>query len=223
MVKLTSQVRLLLAATLCSAIVYAPTVSAQGKIVCWKDKSGKTVGCGDTVPPEYQTSATKELDRRGVTRATTDSVEDAAKRSVQNEEKSRQKSEEERKIAEQRRQDMALINTYTSEKEIDGKRDRDLQVVDLQISQLNVTLQNAADREKEVKTRAAAMERDKKPVPQNMKDEVARITGEREKIEQSIANKEKEKADIRKRYAEYKKRYAELRGTAPQTTAGTKK
>ena len=22
-----------------------------GKIVCWKDKSGKTVGCGDRVPP----------------------------------------------------------------------------------------------------------------------------------------------------------------------------
>ena len=38
-----------------------------GKIVCWKDKAGKTVGCGDKVPPEYQDNATKELNRRGVT------------------------------------------------------------------------------------------------------------------------------------------------------------
>ena len=36
---------------------------AQKKIVCWKDKAGKVVGCGDTVPPEYQDNATKELDK----------------------------------------------------------------------------------------------------------------------------------------------------------------
>ena len=38
-----------------------------GKIVCWKDKAGKTVGCGDKVPPEYQDNATSELNKRGVT------------------------------------------------------------------------------------------------------------------------------------------------------------
>ena len=216
--------QLLVTASLCCAVTFAPQVMAQGKIVCWKDKSGKTVGCGDTVPPEYQTNATKELDRRGITRGTTDSAEEAAKRSVQNEEKARQKAEEERKIAEQRRQDVALINTFTSEKEIDSKRDRDLQVVDLQINQLNVSLKNASDRENDVRNRVAAMEREKKPVPPNLKDESGRVTSERQKIEQSIAAKEKEKDDIRKRYADYKKRYAELRGTAsPQTTANAKK
>lgn len=224
MVKSHLRSKLLLAATLCGAIAFAPQAIAQGKIVCWKDKNGKTVGCGDTVPPEYQTNATKELDRRGVTRSTTDSAEDAAKRAAQNEEKARQKADEERKIAEQRRQDVALINTFTSEKEIDTKRDRDLQVVDLQISQLNVTLKNAVDREKDTKGRVAALEKEKKPVPQNLKDESTRVSSERQQIEQNIAAKEKEKDDIRKRYADYKKRYAELRGTAPtQTSASAKK
>ncbi len=37
-----------------------------GNIVCWKDKSGKTVGCGDKVPPEYQDNATREINKRGV-------------------------------------------------------------------------------------------------------------------------------------------------------------
>ena len=182
------------------------------------------MGCGDTVPPEYQTNATKELDGRGITRNTTDSAEEAAKRNAVNEEKARQKAEEERKIAEQRRQDVALINTFTSEKEIDSKRDRDLQVVDLQVNQLNVSLKNASDRENDVRNRVAALEREKKPVPPNLKDESARVTSERQKIEQTIAAKEKEKDDIRKRYGDYKKRYAELRGPAtPQTTANAKK
>jgi hypothetical protein len=137
------------AAFLALAFALAPAANAaqtKGRIVCWKDKSGKTVGCGDTVPPEYQTSATKELDRRGVTRKTTQSADDLAKHRTQDKELANQKEEEQRRLAEQRRQDAALINTFTSAQEIDVKRDRDLQVVELQISQLQLSLKNAADR-----------------------------------------------------------------------------
>jgi hypothetical protein len=69
------------------AAFMAGTVLAQpkgsGKIICWKDKSGKVIGCGDKVPPEYEDSATKELDRRGVTRKTTETAEEQAKRATQ--------------------------------------------------------------------------------------------------------------------------------------------
>jgi len=194
-----------------------------GKIVCWKDKSGKTVGCGDTVPPEYQNNATKELDKRGVTRKTTDSAEDAAKRKTQQQELARQQEEEQKRLADQKRQDTALINTFTSEKEIDAKRDRDMQVFDLQISQLKVSLKNATEHQAELKTRSEGYEKNNKPVPDNVKGEMARAAAEKQKIEQSIAAKEKEKEDIRARYAEQKKRFAELRGTqqpaAPPTPA----
>ena len=53
------------------------------KIICWKDKSGKVVGCGDKVPPEFEDAATKELDRSGVTRKTTETAEEQAKRAAQ--------------------------------------------------------------------------------------------------------------------------------------------
>ena len=69
--------------------VYPADAAAQekkGRIVCWKDKSGKVVGCGDKVPPEFQDSATREMDTRGVTRGTTESAEDAAKRRAQEQE-----------------------------------------------------------------------------------------------------------------------------------------
>src|SRR6478736_4739506 len=96
--------------------------SAQ-KIVCWKDKSGKTVGCGDKVPPEYQDNASRELDKRGVTRKTNESAEEQAKRLAKEKDNEKLKAEQDKKAAEQKRQDTALINTYSSEKEIDLRRD----------------------------------------------------------------------------------------------------
>src|SRR5688572_6516336 len=113
------------------------TAEAQaGRIVCWKDKSGKVVGCGDKVPPEYQGSATREMDSRGVTRKNTESVEEANQRRAKEQEAARVKTEEDKKALDQKRQDTALLDTFSNEKEIDIKRDRDLQAIDLQIEQL---------------------------------------------------------------------------------------
>ncbi|MGH9673231.1 MAG: hypothetical protein ACRD44_08620, partial [Bryobacteraceae bacterium] len=70
------------------ATLFAGAALAQSKgakIICWKDKSGKVVGCGDKVPPEFQDAATKELDRRGVTRKTTDTAEVEARRAAEKE------------------------------------------------------------------------------------------------------------------------------------------
>src|SRR5688572_15556951 len=87
--------------------------AAAQKIICWKDKSGKTVGCGDKVPPEYEDSATRELDKRGVTRKTTETAEERAKREAKERSEAAQKAEEKKRLAEQRRQDAALLNTFS--------------------------------------------------------------------------------------------------------------
>ena len=191
----------------------APAQEKAPRIVCWKDKSGKVIGCGDKVPMEYQGSATREMDRRGVTRGTTESAEDAAKRRVQEQEAAKQKAEEQKRLAEQKRQDAALIATYTSDKEIDQKRDRDLVQVDLQVDQMKVSLKNATDRHHEAKSRSDAGSKDKKAA-EMLKEDLTKTAAERQRVEQAIAAKEKEKEDIRQRYAEQKKRYLELRGEA---------
>jgi len=195
---------------------------SKGKIVCWKDKSGKTVGCGDSVPPEYQLSATKELDKRGVTRKTTESAaEQAAKVKAPDVDLAKQKAqteEEQRKLAEQRRQDNALINTFANEKEIDVKRDRELQSLELQLGQLKGSLKNANDRQAEINARSDALEKNKKPVPDNVKAEKAQAAEETNKLQQRVAAKEKEMDEIRTRYAEYRKRFSDLKGT-PQPAA----
>ncbi len=195
--------------------------SQPGKIVCWKDSSGKTVGCGDTVPPEYQTSATKELNKQGVTRKTTESAAEQAAKTpgtdpARNKE---QKEEEQRKLSEQKRQDNALINTFSNEKEIDAKRDRELQALELQLGQLKVSLKNATDRQAEITSRSDALEKSKKPVPDNLKAEKTQNVEETAKLQQRVAAKEKEMEEMRVRYAEFRKRYSELKGTAQPAAA----
>jgi hypothetical protein len=200
----------------CAAVVIGVlSAPSHAKIVCWKDKAGKVVGCGDTVPPEYQESATKELDKRGMTRNTTESAQDVSRRRTQAEEAAKVKAETERRAAEQRRQDSALIATYANEQEIEGKRDRDLQAIDLQLGQLRISLKNAVDRQNDAKARLDVAEKNKKNVDA-LKDEAARAADQAQKVERTIAGKEKEKDEIRARYADYKKRYAELKGGAPK-------
>ena len=179
-----------------------------GKIVCWKDKSGKVVGCGDTVPPEYQSSATKELDTRGVTRKTTDSADVVAKRKQQDEEAAKQKAEEQKRAAEQKRQDSALLNTFSNENEIDGKRDRELADLEVQITQLQGALNAATNRYNEAKSR-------------NAKEDVARASAEQDKLEKSIAAKKKDNEEIRQKYAAHKKRFVELKGSSQAAAAPT--
>jgi len=193
--------------------------AAAQKIICWKDKSGKTVGCGDKVPPEYQDSATRELDKRGVTRKTTETAEETAKRQAQEKAQAAQKAEEAKKLAEQRRQDAALINTFTNEKEIDLKRDRDLQVVDGQITQMRVSHKNAAERHAEVKGRMDTTTKGGKPATDTQKEDMARAEADKTRLEQAITAKEKEKDEIRKKYADMKERYIALRGGPAPTAA----
>jgi hypothetical protein len=217
-------------ATLALAFGAAPVAVAQSKgggtstIVCWKDKSGKVVGCGDKIPPEYASNSTKELDKQGNVRKTGESTEEAAKRRAQEQEQAQVKAEEQKKLADQKRQDSALLNTFSNEKEIDLKRDRDLQAIDNTITQQRAALKVAEDRLADARQRAAAVEKtskDKKPAPQNLKDDLARAEGEKARLNQDIAAKEKDKQDTMAKYAAYKKRYMELKGTAPAPAAAT--
>lgn len=204
-----SRAKIAAALVLASAAIIAVPAMAQsksGKFVCWKDKAGKVVGCGDTVPPEYRDNAGSQLDRSGMKRGTVESAQEAAKRRAEEEATAKQKAEEKRRLAEQQRLDAALLNTYANEKEIDQRRDRELQQVELTIVQLQAPLKNATDRYNDAKKR-------------NATEDMTRAAAEKEKFEHEIAAKQKEKADISERYAAHKKRYAELRGGGQSASA----
>lgn len=195
-----------------------------GSIVCWKDASGKVVGCGDKVPPEFANSGTRELDKGGNVRKTGESAEEAAKRRAREAEQAKQKEDDQKKAAEQKRKDSALLATFANEKEIDLKRDRELQAIDNTLTQQRAALKLANDRLADAQGRAAAFEKgnkDKKPTPPGIKEDINRAEGEKGRLEKDIADKEKSKESTVTTYADYKKRFQELKGTAPATAAPT--
>jgi chromosome segregation ATPase len=200
------------------ATALASSALAQ-KIVCWKDKAGKVVGCGDSVPPEYQDAATREIDAKsGLTRKTTGTAEEEARRAAEAERMKQQKEEEKRKQADQRRRDQALLDTYLNEGEIDRRRDRELADLDRLLTQFQGMHQSAVTRHADAAQRLAAAEKAGKP-SDALKEEVARVEDEKTKIERGITAREKEREDIRARYDETKRRYLELKGGGAKSAA----
>lgn len=206
------------ACTVATLVLTMPTAFAQGKIVCWRDASGKVVGCGDKVPQEFLGSATKELDKQGNVRKTADSAETVAKRKAEEKEKAQAKDEENKRMVAQKRQDDALLNTFSNEKEIDLKRDRELLALNNFIIQQNAALKVANDRWSDVRKRVDGFEKDKKPLPPAIKEDLVRAERDKTRVEQEIATNEKAKADTTTKYAEYRKRFAALKGI-PETAA----
>ena len=211
-----------LAIVVTAALATSAMAQSKGRIVCWKDKAGKVIGCGDKVPPEYEDSATKELDRRGVTRKTTGTPEEQARQAAQEEALAKKKEEEKKRLAEQQRRDSALLNTYANEKEIDQRRDREIQEVDRLLGQFEGLKKSATARREDAQGRVAAAEKARKP-SDALKDEVARAESEIAKFERSIAAKQKEREEIRARYAETKERYVSLRAGGAQSAAAPAK
>jgi hypothetical protein len=197
--------------------------SSKGKIVCWKDKAGKVVGCGDTVPPEYQDAAIREIDSKsGMTRRTTGTAEEEARQAAESERLKQQREEEQRRQADQRRKDQALLGTYLNEVEIDQRRDRELAEVDRLLNQFRGLHKGTTARHSDAVSRLAAAEKAGNP-SDVLKEEVARTEAEKNKLERAIAVREKEKADISARYAETKRRYAELKSGGGVQPAAAKK
>ncbi len=201
-------------AALAAALFTAPPAALAQKIVCWKDAAGKVIGCGDRVPPEFQKNESKRLDSGGITRQTTVSAEEAARQKAEADKKAVLKLEEDRRTAEQRRQDTALVNTYTAASEIDVRRDRELQVVDLQIQQLNAAVKGAVDAHATQKSRYENFEKRGK-VPDNVKDDLKQAAEEEARVKGRITEKEKDKERIATSYAQQKARFVELKGAPP--------
>jgi chromosome segregation ATPase len=198
-------------AALFAALGAAQAQAAGGTIVCWTDKSGKVVGCGDRVPPEYQDNATKELNQRGITVKTTPPALTLEQKKAQQAELERKQAETQ-KMEEQRRRDKALLASYTTEQEIDLKRERDVQILDSYIESLQSSLKAANYRLADWRNRMDQYKKRNAPVPAMIQEEIKRIEGEKVKIQNEIAQKRKEIAAAHQMYDELKKRFVELKG-----------
>ncbi|MGH8619615.1 MAG: hypothetical protein ACREUW_18155 [Burkholderiales bacterium] len=203
---------ILLAAALATFAGGAPAADAGAtgpKIFCWKNATGKTE-CGDRAPQDAQV---RQLNQRGVTVNTKEAALTPEQAKAREEEEARKKIEKTRQEQQQRR-DRALLDTFTTEQEIEAKRKREVSNAEAQITNLETTLRNATDRQTQATQRAEDFRKGTGKVPQAMQDEVTRIEQEKLSLNSQIARKRKDITEINANYAELRARFVELKGGA---------
>lgn len=194
-----------------SSSLLALGTAAQTRIYCCDDAKGRKV-CGDFLPVECQGRAHEERDNRGFVSKTVEAPLTAEQQARRDAEKAR-KEQEAKKAAEERRRTLALLATYSSEKDINTARDRALAEIEKNMKQSQQRLDEANKKKKK-------LESDKefykgKAVPEQVKADIRDNEKEINAQQDAVAARAKEMDDVRSRFAEEKKRYLELTGKKP--------
>lgn len=190
-------------------ILLASFPAVAGKLYSWVDEHGKT-HYGNTVPPQYAQQGNTELDKKGAVIKKTDAALTPEQRKAKEEELAQQKEEDKKKL-EQKRRDKALLNTYTTEKEIDLVRDRNLQQGELQLQSMELRAKQVQPRLDQARKRAQGLAAKKKSLPPDLQQEIEEAEKELQRMQEMIKQRRMEMDAIRARFEDDKKRFRELR------------
>jgi chromosome segregation ATPase len=179
-----------------------------GKLYSWVDEHGKT-HYGNTVPPQYAQQGNTELNKRGAVVKKTDAALTPGQRKAKEAELAQQK-EDEKKVLEQKRRDKALLNTYTTEKEIDLVRDRNLQQGELQLQSMELRTKQIQPQLDRARKRKEDLVAKKRPLPPDLQQELEEKGKELRRLQEMIQLKRAEMDAIRARFEDDKKRFREL-------------
>jgi hypothetical protein len=216
-------------ACILAAVVVVLTTAAEAALYRWVDDKGR-VQYSDK-PPSENNKGGVEMSNRGVVKKKLDASLTPEQQKAREDEEVRRRAEQQQAMA-QRRADNALLQSFTSVQEIDMKRDRELQAIDVMIANLKGQERSLLDRLNEDKRRAEGYSKRGKPLPDGMQEDLARAEADVKVIREEMQRKNQEAADTRVKYEALKKRYTELRqpasgvapaaSTAPAASPGAK-
>ena len=204
-----SPIFITLAATLALATSGA---SGAAKLYKWVDEKGQ-VHYTESMPPEYNNNGNTEMDKRGRVLKKNDAVAPPEQSKLSDQDSARRKAEEKR-LAEQRRRDHALINTYTNETEIDVARDRNLSLPMQAIKGIEPRLKASWARLEALKKQTEPYTKAGKPIPDGLKEDIALQEKEVALFEAELRANQTEATQIREKYDADKARFRELSSVA---------
>ena len=205
-----SQVRPPKAALL--ALMLAVPLVAEARMQCWTNSEGITE-CGNVVPPEYAQQEVRTLDRRGITtevrpRARTPEEIEADRQREAEEE--RRQAEEDKRRREQESRDRVLLATYLSEEDIIRTRDRMTGTINASIELNRINIERLNERLAEARSRAASYERQGRPIPEQVQEDITTLENQIVEREAYIASREEERDAMHQRYQQDLLRFREL-------------
>lgn len=191
------------AAALCAAV----SLNAEAKLYKWVDKSGQT-HYGETIPPEYANTDAQTLEKGRIT-----GHKDGFDKKLQEESKFDPEAAKEAKEA--KRRDEALLNTYSSEKEIDLARDRNLMQVEARVNSYSTMLKSAQESLDSLNKEQETLTKQKRKIPQSLTDDIVQAQELVAKRQKELDTSQKEMDGVKARYEADKARYRELKGIRP--------
>ena len=174
----------------------------------WTDEHGKT-HYGDTIPAQYAGQGTSEMDKKGLIIKKTPAALSPDQRKAQEDALASQKVEA-LKMMERSRKDKALLNTYSTEQEIDIARDRNLQQIDLAAQSDQVRQKSAQTRLTKFRNQSYDLIRSKKAVPAELKHDIEDAEKEVAQINEVLRQHLQNKEAARTRFEGDKNRYRDL-------------
>ncbi len=128
-----------------------PAATVEARVYCCKDARGQQV-CGDVLPASCADRSYRELNSQGATVKQVEAPMSDAQRAKRDAD-AKKAADDDRLRQEQRRRDTTLLNTYTSEREIDVARDRRVADIEELLSRLREQKQTLTDRQKKMEIR----------------------------------------------------------------------
>ena len=190
-----------------TALAVAPAAAQERMYKC-VDARGKTYYT-QVPPPECLGRDTQELNKSGSLIRKNPAVIPLTPAQEQAREAERKKKiEEEDKSKEERRKNLALLNTYSSERDIDDARARALQEAQDAITATERSIAGAQKRREELESEKEFYV--KKPMPFKLKQEIANNEIEIRNQTELLDAKKKQISTINAKYDEEKRRYVEL-------------
>ena len=201
-------------AFLLAALAAIPAAEAAYKCT---DEKGRT-HIGDTPPPQCERVIMYEVTKTGTVIRKIDPTPTPEQMAARAEEEAKRK-EALRLADEQRRKDLALLATYSTERDFDVSRDRNIDPVNLRIKSAKERdaaldkrikeLEDEMEFYKAGKSKGAAGKA--KEPPAQLTSDLERTRKEKAQLTANLASYDKEIEQIRSRYEEDKKRWLELK------------
>ena len=193
---------------LCSTLLAVAPAAAQQRMYKCVDAKGK-VYYTQVPPPECLGRDTQELDKSGTPmRKSQTPAALTPEQQKAREAGLKKKLEQEERSKEERRKNTALLNTYSSEKDIDDARGRALKEAQAAIADTEKRIAEAQKRKKELESEKEFYV--KKPMPLRLKQDITNNEIEIKNQTELLDAKKKEISIINAKYDSDKRRYVEL-------------
>jgi hypothetical protein len=172
----------------CFIFVSTFSLCAEAKLYKWVDEHG-SVHYGEVIPPEY---ASKDKEPPHKTDMIGQRIEIMSPEMIRaKEEDTAKKIANKKEMENNKQRDKALLNTYSSESEIDQARDRSLELISARIESYNILLRSSQNTLDDLKKEVVDRSKQGKKIPQSLNDDIT-LTEEKLSRYQSDRSKNEE-------------------------------